>query len=72
MSANFTIYVEGEAPVDNILEGPNPAGDPGEINDGNGQPVLGLNDGVEVGQENVDNVPASDCSRSKKRKAGTR
>ena len=35
--------------------------------------VSGLNDGDEVGNENVGNVPASVCSRSnKKGKAGTR
>ena len=73
MSSNFSIYVEEEAPFDDIAEGPNPAEDAGEINDGNGQPVSGLNDGEEVGQENVGNVPASVCSRSnKKRKTGTR
>ena len=54
MSANFSIHVEGEAPVDDIAKGPNPAEDGGEINDGHGQPVTGLNDGEEVGQENVD------------------
>ena len=51
MSANFSIYVEGEAPVDDFMEGPNPAEDAGELNDGNGQPVTGLNDGEEVWDE---------------------
>ena len=54
MSSNFSIYVEEDAPVDDIAEGPNPAEDAGEINDGHGQPVTGLNDGEELGQENVD------------------
>ena len=68
MSANFSIHVEGEAPVDDIAEGPNPAEDAGEINDGHGKLVTGLNDGEEVGQENVGNVPASDRSRSDQKK----
>ena len=68
MSSNFSIYVEEDAPVDDIAEGPNPAEDAGGINDGNGQPVTGLNDGEEVGQENVGNVPASDRSRSDQKK----
>ena len=68
MSSNFSIYVEEEAPVDDIAEGPNPAEDAVVINDGNRQPVTGLNDGEEVGQENVGNVPASDRSRSDQKK----
>ena len=39
MSVNFTIYVQGDAPGDPILEGPNPAEDSGEGNNGNGQHV---------------------------------
>ena len=64
MSSNFTIYVEREAPVDGTFEGPNPAEDPGDINDANGSSLNGFNDGGEVEQENVGNVPSSDISRS--------
>ena len=66
MSTNFSIFVEGEASPDDIVDGPNPAEDDGETNDGNGQSVTGLNDGEEVGDENVANVQRSDRSRSEK------
>ena len=45
MSSNFSIYVEREAPVDGTFEGPNPAEDPGDINDANGPSLNGFNDG---------------------------
>ena len=67
MLANFSIYVEGEAPPDAIADGPNPAEDDGEINVGNRQPATGLNDREEVGQENVGNVSASDQSHSEQK-----
>ena len=37
MSLNL-IYDQGEAPPDDVLDGTNPAEDPGEVNDANGQP----------------------------------
>ena len=60
MSTNFSIFVEGEASPDDIVDGPNPADDDGETNVCNGQPATGSNDREEVGQENAGNVPASD------------
>ena len=60
MSANFSIFIEGEALLDDIVDGPNPADDDGKTNVGNRQPATGSNDREEVGQENVGNVPASD------------
>ena len=45
MSLMFTILDEGEARGDDVLDDPNPE-NAGEINDANGQPVLGLNDGA--------------------------
>ena len=67
MSLNFTILDEREAPLDNVLYGPNPAEEPGATNDAINDPVPGLNDGFDVGEENVGNVPVSDRSRSDKK-----
>ena len=59
MSLNFTIFDAGEAPPEEVLDGPNPAEDPGATNRANGPPVLGNDDGGDVGEENVGNVPDS-------------
>ena len=64
MSLNFTIFEPGEAPPDEHLDGPNPAEDSGATNRANGPPVLGNDDGGDVGQENVGNASVSDRSRS--------
>ena len=64
MSLNFTIFDAGEALPDEHLDGPNPAEDSGATNRANGPPVLGNDDGGDVGQENVGNAPVSDQSRS--------
>ena len=59
MSLNFTIFDAGEALPDEHLDGPNPAEDSGATNRANGPPVLGNDDGGDVGQENVGNARAS-------------
>ena len=68
MALNFTIFDAGEAPPYEHLDGPNPAEDSGATNRANGPPVLGNDDGGDVGQENVGNAPVSDRSRSDQKK----
>ena len=51
MSSDFTIYNEGEAPGDGILDAQNPAGDPGLFNNLNGQAVPVPDDTGEVAEE---------------------
>ena len=68
MSLNFTILDEREAPLDNVLVGPNPAEEPGATNGAINVPAPGCNDGFDVGEENVGNVPVSDRSRSDQKK----